>query len=225
MRRAVKILFILLATSACRAEAVAATVVSNAIGFGVGGMSDYGLSIWEDAAQTDYTAVGIDFDYFGLDVTLTGAFSLLDYGSDWYFLRKGDVISVPSIAAQNYPLIIGLDQSGSATFSPTLDFVNGLEDGIDDFYLGVATGGVPPHPPRSVFGWAKFELVRDSQGHVTGMTLTESAVAYGARGIVAGTTTLVPEPGTAAVVAGVALGACIVFRGRRADASVPRHAA
>jgi hypothetical protein len=81
------------------------------------------------------------------------------------------------------------------TFSPVLDATLGLEDGSDDFYLGVATGGTLPQQGlgRTTFGWLKLKLVIPPFGAPPRLEYLDSAVSYG-RGIIIGTSMTVPEP-------------------------------
>jgi hypothetical protein len=112
-------------------------------------------------------------------VTLSGTMITLDEGSDWYFVRAGDVFGPRSGEESPYPQFVGWRNleteggGGPVTFSPALDSANGLEDGPDDFYLGVATSNwsdedwwygddSPPWPGRHIFGWVKLRLIEES---------------------------------------------------------------
>ena len=122
----------------------------------------------------------------------------LDEGADWYFVRAGDVFGPRSGDESPYPQFVGwrnLDTwgfvSGPVTFSPSLDYANGLEDGPDDFYLGVATsnwfdedwwgdgGDSPPWPGRHIFGWVKLRLVEESGEYRLEQLESAVAVNYG----------------------------------------------
>ena len=175
-----KSLALLLTTSA----ATFATVVSDTnVTLRVPGyFYQYALRIYQDAAATDYTE--IEFDRSGQNLTLR--MENADEGSDWYF------------AALNNPFTAATISQGSFTpFSPAQPTHN---VGFTDFYFGINTGRgfAGGTPGREVFGWA---LLRNS---ASGLQLLGSAVTYDRPGIVIGTTTTVPEPTAALLLAGAA---------------------
>jgi hypothetical protein len=109
-----------------------------------------------------------------------------------FFVSPNDIVSLPTIASQNYS---------------ELGFGNNyvLQEGVP-FYVGLYTGYnfAPPYPPSPpffytdpVYGWAELQNV---QGVIQ---VIDYAVAYKAAGIYAGTQNIIqtPEPSTLALVA------------------------
>ena len=178
-------------------------------------MDQYVLQLWQDSGFTDYTAVWMDLDsvgQFGTDYTLTGTDYNLDEGSSWFFVRAGDVLTPQKVAAGDFDLILGHRNAtggqidlNSVTFSPLSDALAGLEEGLDDFYLGVS--GVSydtshANVQRDVFGWVKLRVVPTVSG-LNGfdhLELIESVVSYNSPGIIIGTTMIVPEPSSIALL-------------------------
>jgi len=168
----------------------------------IGSFGDYRFDVRNQPASTSPTSVWMDFSYnlANLQLTLTGRDSYLDWGSDWYFVRGGDRFDLDAISLSSYPLIIGMDEVGAismnaVSFSPAFDAVQGLEDGADDFYLGVATG---IGGPRSVFGWVKLKFTLFGVPELDRLEYLDSAVSFG-EGIIVGTRTAVPEPALASI--------------------------
>jgi len=162
------------------------------------------LNVYQNASQTDYTT--IFFDYTTNTRSLIYRNSVLDEGSDWYFVSAGQSFDWAGIAAGGYTAFGGFNQSFTVPYG--------------DFYLGFTTGqGFQPPPPsggnstpnRSVLGWAHL------QASASGIVLVESAAAYDAGSIIVGTQTAtpIPEPASAAALAGFAALAAPALRRRR----------
>jgi hypothetical protein len=205
-------------SAACTPEGRGAPVVrTDAILLGTEAGADHGLTLYQDSSLSDFTFVFFRHGYDGTNVTLRGLNTALDEGSDWFFMRKGEVIGRDQVL--NGSLASRAFISGTAndsvkfstvTFSPILDFNNGLEEGPHDFYVGVSSPSgyfVGPRSPNA-FGWARFEILVPSAPVPAGLRLVDSAVAYFRSGpiggIVVGSQTIVPEPST--MLQGVLIG-------------------
>lgn len=130
------------------------------------------------------------FQYFGGLGEIEAVEWNIDEESDWYVVEPGEVFGSASIAANAHPIIFTTDNPRGP-----------VPVGGTDFYLGVSTGVgfaptldpfAPGPPNRDVFGWIRL---RDNGG---ALEFVSSAVAYGAEGIIVGTTTAIPEPATGA---------------------------
>ena len=152
-----------------------------------GPWADYTLTVYQDAAGTDYTEVIFDFDGTNVNFVI----GVIDEGSDWYLVDGGDAFSKGNVASGLFTaLFVNLSSSGPVPVGP------------DNFFLGVNTGlgfdwSDPnrPDPNRDEFGWTELS----SSG--TDLVQVGNAVAYGARGIVIGTAIPIPEPSTALLLA------------------------
>jgi hypothetical protein len=84
------------------------------------------------------------------------------------------------------------------------------EVGTGDFYLGIwiVNGDPLQPPPLQNYGWVHLRPV-DGE-----LTMVSNAMSYLGRGIVIGTTIVVPEPATAAIVV-IGLLAVLKVRSRR----------
>ena len=144
------------------------------------GIADFQLSVFQDAAATDFTCALFDFD--GTNVNFVAG--CLDEGSDWYLVMDMDAFSRSNIAEGMFTaLFVNLSSSGPVPVGP------------GSFFLGVRTGlGFDADAKRDVFGWIELSI--------SGTDLIEvsDTVAYGAEGIVVGTPLPIPEPGTAALL-------------------------
>lgn len=184
-----------------------AQVESNRIYLGEGGgAADYSFALEQlpsTASFDDYTGVWFNFEYnpSTFMASIHGVNTLLDEGSDWYFAHEGDLFGTQTIASNKFDPFIELTCDGCGTdfyqieFSPTLDFVAGLEDGPFDFYLATATGNIP----RTTFGWVKLQITQgffvwNGKPVLYKLEMLDSRVAYNSRGIIVGTSTLIPEP-------------------------------
>jgi hypothetical protein len=124
--------------------------------------------------------------------TLRSGVITLDEQSDWFHVRPGDVFSAATITAGQFPTILNRDplQNGE------------VEVGPGEFYLGVRTGlgysyfdnGNYGPPNRNAYGWVRL---RPDNGV---LTMVENVMSYNSRGIVVGTTTVVPEPASLATM-------------------------
>jgi len=111
----------------------------------------------------------------------------VDQEADYYLAGSGSIFTPDSIDAGQFKPLFTLDHG----YLLDVPFPG-------DFYLGVATTGPGPIPggaptsgfARNVFGWV--HLKNDARG----LSILGSAMAYGEGGIIVGTTTAVPEPGT-----------------------------
>jgi hypothetical protein len=136
----------------------------------------------QNPANSDYTG-------FLLPPQVVNTFSFgvfLDEGVRVFLLSPNDPVSLQSIQANSYTELGG---ASSYTFSPNTPFYVGLYSGYGPWDSQGLYTGIYRDP---VFGWA--ELVNDGGT----IKLLDSALAYGADGIYAGTRTLItiPEPST-----------------------------
>jgi hypothetical protein len=114
----------------------------------------------------------------------------LDEESDWYLVEAGDAFSKQSIAAGKFTPLFTTDHPYPAVSVGS------------DFYLGVNTG--VSFEARESFGWLHLRL-----NNVAALTMVENVVAYDSPGIIVGTTTVVPEPSTIALLGFSLLGAIL----------------
>lgn len=120
--------------------------------------------------------------------TLTPITWNVDQEADYYLAQAGSVVSAQTLASGQFTPLFTLDRAYSIDVSRP-----------GDFYLAVATTG-PGLPPgaafaeRNVWGWVHL------RNDASGLSVLGSAMAYGEGGIIVGTTTPVPEPGTAALM-------------------------
>jgi hypothetical protein len=171
------------------------TYASNGVSSGV-----LGYTVWQDAAKTDWTFG--EFDYNASTAAYKN--TALDEGSDWFLVQPGDVFSAARIAAGQFPPIVTF---GPQSYPP-------VSVGAGDFYLGVRTG---QGATRDCFGWVQL---RQISGIGTTVVMIDNVMSYDSRGIIVGTTTVVPEP-AASGLGLVGLGAVIrMGRGRSRVASV-----
>lgn len=152
------------------------------------------ITVQQDVAGTDPTGAFFEF----VNNAIRGRSVNVDEGSDWYVVNEGNVFSREATMQQQFPVLI---EFGSQAIGIPSDFIS-----LDDpFYLGVATGlgdtQFLDQPIRDVFGWVRF---------VNGVPVS-NAVAYGASGIIIGTSIAVPEPSTVFCLAGL----CSAFIVRR----------
>ena len=185
----------------CPASAL--TVVPSALNLQDAGPSgfpaQYGLTIFQDIAQTNPTSTLFDYDTGTQQ--LTWITTNIDESSDWYFVSAGQTFSWAGITSGDY--VAFSDPAFSST--PSFDQTFG------DFYLGGTTGlgFTGSAPNRTVLAWAHF------QASASGIVLIDSAAAYDAGSIVVGTlnATPIPEPASAAALA--ALGTLVLGAARR----------
>ena len=133
---------------------------------------------------------GAGFFYDGSDLTLVTM--LLDEGSSWYVVNPGDVFGFSTIASGQFTEI----PFGISTFIGTGDIYLGVSTYIEgihnDFCFGPSC--------RDVFGWVRLSgtLIPgnpDLGVEPTGrLEMIENAVAYDSRGIIVGTSSIIPEP-------------------------------
>jgi hypothetical protein len=107
----------------------------------------------------------------------------LGWANDWYLVSPGDVFSEATRAT--YPAMFEDNRPGPP-----------VEVGASDFYLGFHL------PVSTAYGWVRLRPIGGA------VTMVANAVAYSSRGIVVGTTQVVPEPTSAAVLP-IALAALI----------------
>ena len=162
--------------------------------------ANFSVLVWQNAAATNPTTVWLKYD--GTHVSFGNI--NLDEGSDWYLVHPGDHFDKATIQSNAFPAIV--------TF--IVFNLPAVTVGSGDFYLGVNTGlGFEPdlfHRQRTVFGWVHLQPV--SPGSTT-LVMLGNVMSYDSPGIIVGTTTLVPEPGAAALFA-VGLIGMIVRRHR-----------
>jgi hypothetical protein len=149
------------------------------------------------------STTGFLFGFDGQKVTPFGIYLDSD-GSDWYFVQPGNAFSDVAVAAGQFPVIIDFNSFGMATVGP------------GEFFLGVRTSfgsASPPGPPnRTAYGWVHL---RPENGV---LTMVENVMSYNSRGIIVGTTTVVPEPASIALlVLGLTSFAAVAGRGARSS--------
>jgi hypothetical protein len=113
-------------------------------------------------------------------------------------VKNGDVFSPENIQAGLFTRLV--------TFGPVI--YPAADVGLSDFWLGVATGH-NLSSNRTAFGWAHLQPTSPSS---TGLMMLANVMSYDSRGIIVGTTTLVPEPAT---IWFVAIGLPVLLRRRR----------
>lgn len=152
---------------------------------------NFSFTVWQDAAATDPTTIWLNYD--GSHVSFGG--TNVDEESDWYLVHPGDHFGKTAIQAGAYPTIWGFP----------VPSVN-ANVGSSDFYLGVSTGQGYDYVPelggnkghRTAFGWVHLQPVAPGS---TTLVMLGNVMSYDSPGIIVGTTTLVPEPTTAAFLA------------------------
>ena len=146
--------------------------------------SDYGLTVFQDAAATDFTSVYFDYDGNNLEIISWN----IDEESDWYLVASGDEFSAQNIDGGVFTTIFTADSPRGP-----------IAVGSGDFFLGVNTGlgfDAPLFEPnRDVFGWVHLRNTG------TELVLLGDAMAYdfptpGApeNGIIVGAVDAIPEP-------------------------------
>jgi len=150
----------------------------------------------QQTLDLDPTSVWLDY----VDGTLTFHSGNIDGGSDWYLAHRGDPLTFLTRRDTSLFTRIGAQVPVETT----------------EFYLAIVTEGegfleyleAPGGVLRNVFGWVKL---RDVGGR---LEVLESAVAYNSRGIIVGSTELIPEPSSTALacLAFVCLGFRTLFR-------------
>ena len=158
--------------------------------------ANYVFTVGQSTApvQIDYTSVWMKYSRPTLEVTTIN----IDEGSDWYVVKQGDVFSPENIQAGMFTKLV--------TFGPVV--YPAANVGQSDFWLGVATGH-SLSSNRNAFGWAHMQPTTTSP---TGLVMVANVMSYNSRGIIVGTTTLVPEP---AAIALVAIGLPMLLHRRR----------
>jgi hypothetical protein len=154
--------------------------------------------------QDPFTCVECDTEIsFLYDGTkIKGGVVSLDEGSDWFLVQPGDTFSAATINAGQFPVIhdVNPPHGGEVTVGP------------GEFYLGVRTGrgfgGPGGKPNRNAYGWVHL---RPENGM---LTMVQNVMSYNSRGIIVGTTTVVPEPSTVLSI-GIALSVATLFTRRR----------
>ncbi len=146
----------------------------------------------ERVSNCDYTSTWFAWDGENINVE---SFNI-DEGSDWYVVQPGDVLGSASIGAGQFPVLVNmLDLETEPEIPPPVKVGAGNAGSPTEFYLGVTTGQIGI-VDRNVFGWIHLrDPLSTGQLEVIG-----SAVAYGSKGIVVGTTTVVPEPASLVLV-------------------------
>jgi hypothetical protein len=136
----------------------------------------------------DYTVALFSADSANSAITLRAI--SMDEGSSWYLASYGQTFS--QISLPNFSRIL---------FNEPIQ----LYDAV--FYLAINTRSGFYPAAQEVFGWAKFGLSANNN-----LTLIDSAIDYGDRGIIVGTYQSVPEPSSLSLLA---LGGVVVALCRR----------
>jgi hypothetical protein len=133
--------------------------------------NNYEIRVDQTIEGDDYTVALFSADSANSAITLRAI--TLDEGSSWYLASYGQTFS--QISLPNFSRI---------SFNEPIQ----LYDSV--FYLAINTGKSAFYPAaQEVFGWAKFGLSANNN-----LTLIDSAMDYGDRGIIVGTYQSVPEP-------------------------------
>jgi hypothetical protein len=148
--------------------------------------SNYALGVYQHEAG-DVTGIWIKYS----NPTIQVVNYTLDEGSDWYVVNPGDAFTPANIQAGAFTKL--MEVTGVPPYDPLYPAAN---VGPNDFWLGVATGKTL-FGPRTVFGWVHLRPQFPSSNT---LTMVENAVSYNSPGIIVNTTTLVPEPGTVALL-------------------------
>jgi hypothetical protein len=164
------------------------------------------IIVQQDAGGTDSTGFGIRYD----SATISPASGQLDEGVDVYLVRPGELFNAANIQSGQFePLISFRAQIHPPVVIGSGDIYLGLNTGLGFQFTGI---GSEHFPNRNAFGWMHLRPVNGA------LTMVQNVMSYDSRGIIVGTTMLVPEPATIAI-AGYAcvflLGA--VQRDRRKD--------
>ena len=172
--------------------------LSNDDPFGIG--ADYALTVVQDERegpdQGDSTSIWLNV----LGDTISFVTTNIDEGSDWYSVSSLEEFSNASILGDSHQVFARVLPSGFES--------NNLTVGFGDFYLGVNTGngvvtdnGVVDY--RTVYGWVHLRNVEGT------LSMIGSAVTYEGTGIIVGTTRVVPEPSSSALICcGLAIAFC-----------------
>ena len=122
-------------------------------------------------------------------------------GHVWYSVTAGTIID-PAFAASAQPFV----NAFTGYLGGRIQLHNG-QSFLLGFWLDANTNGVPGSGDR--FGWARFTYISP-----TGIVLNDSAIESTGAGIIAGTTTAVPEPSMFLLVGLGVAGALVVVRRR-----------
>ena len=187
-------LLILSGTTFLRAAVISDTniTLSNDDLFGIG--ADYALTVVQDeregADQGDSTSIWLNV----LGDTISFVTTNLDEGSDWYSVSSLEEFSNASILGDSHQVFVRALPSEFES--------NNLTVGFGDFYLGVNTGNGFVDD-RTVYGWVHLRNVEGT------LSMIGNAVTYEGTGIVVGTTRVVPEPSSSALICcGLAIAFC-----------------
>ena len=142
----------------------------------------YEIDVVHDPAIYFYTGFWLNPVGKTLPSVYTNTFQfagIVDVGVRVFLVPPNQPISLQPILAQSYPEL---------TYPNTYVFADG-----SPFYVGLYTGNQNFYPPNGIysdplFGWARLV---NNQGVIE---MLDSALAYQAQGIFAGTLNLVPEP-------------------------------
>jgi hypothetical protein len=146
------------------------------------------FSVYKEAEIGDVNFTVANFTLSGSELKFDGG--SLDEGSSWYAVQPGDLFSPQTIASGEFTPLV--------TFGPMS--YPAVNVGAGDFYLGIRTFSLNA-PGKSAFGWV--HLNSDGTELASHATMVSNAMSYGSRGIIVGTTILVPEPYGLAMVAGL----------------------
>jgi hypothetical protein len=137
--------------------------------------------------------------------------SSTDQGSDWYIVQVADDFGLKNISLGRYPTIFE-SRKHTPPYNPAPFFH--IPPG--PFYLGFSTGlSFDQTEDRTIFGWIYLARERESplSPWYNMLRMNGSAVAYDSKGIIIGSTLLVPEPTGAVAMFGLLFLLLILRRG------------
>jgi len=161
-----------------------------------GGLPGYEIDILQNPTNGDYTAftlIPVGRTPPTLLYTNTFSFSyLLDEGVRVFLVAQNQPISEQAIRSGSYTELM---YTGSQVFNHGVQFYLGLYTGYFPWTGSGEYTGIYQNP---MFGWVRLVNIGGT------IQMLDSALAYGASGILAGTQTIIPEPsGIALTVLGM----------------------
>lgn len=150
------------------------------------------FSVYKEAQIGSENFTVANFTLAGSELKFDSA--SLDEGSSWYVVQPGDRFTLQTIASGQFTPLVTLGPQPYPAVTV----------GEGDFYLGIQTFSFSFNAPSKwALGWV--HLRSDGTELSPHVTMISNVMSYDNRGIIIGTTTLVPEPSGLATVAGLGL--------------------